>query len=100
MLRDLGYVFNDINIYGRVQFGSDPERRVTEENKTGVFFNNRTQVIKLIIYYYSLINIWPETRRCFIAMAFKFCFRICRQESPRKSSRFGTEWDTSAIGLC
>jgi hypothetical protein len=26
--------------------------------------------------------------------------RIFHQESPRKSSRFGIEWDTSAVGLC
>jgi hypothetical protein len=31
--------------------------------------------------------------------AFQFCFRISHQESPRKSSRFGTEWDTPAVGL-
>jgi hypothetical protein len=43
---------------------------------------------------------WAETRRCFIAIAFQFCFRICRQESQRKSTRFGIEWDTSAIGPC
>jgi hypothetical protein len=27
---------------------------------------------------------WSETRRCSIAIAFQFCFRICHQESPRK----------------
>jgi hypothetical protein len=37
-----------------------------------------------------------ETRRCSIAIAFKFCFRICHQESRRKWSLFGIEWDTSA----
>jgi hypothetical protein len=30
---------------------------------------------------------------------FEFCFRICRQESPRKLSRFGIEWGTSVTGL-
>jgi hypothetical protein len=29
-----------------------------------------------------------------------FCLRICHQESPRKSSQSGNEWDTSADGLC
>jgi hypothetical protein len=32
--------------------------------------------------------------------AFQFCLRMCHQESPRESGRFGVEWDTSAIGLC
>jgi hypothetical protein len=32
--------------------------------------------------------------------AFKFCLRICHQESPRESGRFEVEWDTSAVGLC
>jgi hypothetical protein len=27
---------------------------------------------------------WAETRKCSIAIAFQFCFRICHQESPRK----------------
>jgi hypothetical protein len=27
---------------------------------------------------------WAETRRCSIAIAFQFCFRICHHESPRK----------------
>jgi hypothetical protein len=40
------------------------------------------------------------TRRCSIDVAFQFCLRICHQESPRESGRFGVEWDTSAIGLC
>jgi hypothetical protein len=39
-------------------------------------------------------------RRCSIAIAFQFCFRIFCQESQKKSSQFGDEWDTSAIGLC
>jgi hypothetical protein len=26
------------------------------------------------------------------AFAFKFCFRICHQESPRKWGRFGIQW--------
>jgi hypothetical protein len=43
---------------------------------------------------------WAETRRCSITIAFQFCFRICHQESPRESDRFGVEWNTSAIGLC
>jgi hypothetical protein len=29
---------------------------------------------------------WPETRRCFMAIALQFSLRICHQESPRKSS--------------
>jgi hypothetical protein len=33
-------------------------------------------------------------------IAFQFCFIIFHQESPRKSSQFGPEWDTSAIGIC
>jgi hypothetical protein len=37
---------------------------------------------------------------CSIAIAFQFCFRICHEESPKKSNRFGIEWDTSAIDLC
>jgi hypothetical protein len=43
---------------------------------------------------------WPEARRCSIAIALQFCFRICHQKSPSKSSQFEIEWDTSAIGLC
>jgi hypothetical protein len=35
-----------------------------------------------------------------VTIAFKLCLRICHQESPRESSQFGVEWDTSAIGLC
>jgi hypothetical protein len=40
-------------------------------------------------------------KRCCIAcfFFFQFCFRICHQESPRKS-RFGIEWGTSTVGLC
>jgi hypothetical protein len=33
-------------------------------------------------------------------LLFNFFYRICHQESPRKSSQFGTELNTSAIGLC
>jgi hypothetical protein len=35
-----------------------------------------------------------------LTIAVQFCLRICHQESPRKSSQFGIECDTSAIGLC
>jgi hypothetical protein len=42
---------------------------------------------------------WVETRRCSVTTAFKFFFRICHQGSPRKSSWFGIEWDTSTVGL-
>jgi hypothetical protein len=28
-----------------------------------------------------------ETGRCFITTAFELCFKICHQESPRKSER-------------
>jgi hypothetical protein len=34
----------------------------------------------------------PERGKCFIAIAFQFCFRICHQESTRKSSLFGIAW--------
>jgi len=27
-------------------------------------------------------------------------FRMCHQEGPRKLGRTGTEWSTSALGLC
>jgi hypothetical protein len=29
----------------------------------------------------------------------QFCLRICHKESPRKSSQFGIEWDTSGIEI-
>jgi hypothetical protein len=41
-----------------------------------------------------------KQRRCSIAIAFEFCFRICHQKCPKKSGRFGIEWDISAVGLC
>jgi hypothetical protein len=41
-----------------------------------------------------------ETRRCFIAIAFKLGFRICHQEGPRKPGGAEIEWDTSPSGLC
>jgi len=41
-----------------------------------------------------------KTRECFITIAFWLCLRICHQEGPRKSGRFGIEWNTSACGLC
>jgi len=34
------------------------------------------------------------------AIAFQLCFRICYQEGPRNSEITGTEWKTSAPGLC
>jgi hypothetical protein len=40
-----------------------------------------------------------ETRRYFIAIAFKLCFRICHEVGPRKSGRIGIEWNTVALGL-
>jgi hypothetical protein len=33
-------------------------------------------------------------------LIFKFYLRICHEESPRILIRFGTEWHTSAVGLC
>jgi hypothetical protein len=42
----------------------------------------------------------PETRRCFITIAFQLCFGISRQEGPRETGRIETEWDISASGLC
>jgi hypothetical protein len=41
---------------------------------------------------------WPETRRCFITIAFELCTGICHQEGPRELGRTDTEWDTSAFG--
>jgi hypothetical protein len=38
---------------------------------------------------------WPETRTCFIAIAFRLCFRMCHQEGPRELGRTEIEWDTS-----
>jgi len=32
-----------------------------------------------------LYSEWFETSRCFITIAFQFCFRICHQEGPRRS---------------
>jgi hypothetical protein len=43
---------------------------------------------------------WPEARRSSTATALQFCLTMCYQESLRKSSRFGTEWDASDMGLC
>jgi hypothetical protein len=37
---------------------------------------------------------------CFITIASQLCFGICQQEGPREPGRTGTEWDTSASGLC
>jgi hypothetical protein len=37
--------------------------------------------------YYSE---WPGTRRCFITIAFQFCFGICHQEGPRETELNGT----------
>jgi hypothetical protein len=42
---------------------------------------------------------WSEIKRCFIAIAFQFLFRISHQEGPRKGGRIGNEWNTSAYGL-
>jgi hypothetical protein len=39
---------------------------------------------------------WSETRRCFIAVAFQLCFRICHQKGPRMSERIGIECNTSS----
>jgi hypothetical protein len=47
----------------------------------------------------QIIGKWPETRRCSIDIAFRFCFRICHQGRPIKSNRFGIKWDTLAIDL-
>jgi hypothetical protein len=38
-----------------------------------------------------------KTRTCSITIAFQSFFTIHHQESPRKLSQFGTEWDTSAL---
>jgi hypothetical protein len=43
---------------------------------------------------------WSETRRCFITSDFEIYFRVWHQEGARKSRRIGTEWKTSACGLC
>jgi hypothetical protein len=37
--------------------------------------------------------------RCPVTIAFEFCFRICHQESPRKSSWFEIKWYTSVVDL-
>jgi hypothetical protein len=41
-----------------------------------------------------------ETRRCFIAIAFQLCFRICHQGGQRKLGEIGIEWNISVPGLC
>jgi hypothetical protein len=41
-----------------------------------------------------------ETRRYFMITAFHFCFGLSCQGGQRKSGRIGTEWNTSAPGLC
>jgi hypothetical protein len=57
---------------------------------------NRVRVGKSLMHSYSE---WPETMRCPVTIAFQFCFRICLQESRRKSSWFGVKWDPSAVDL-
>jgi hypothetical protein len=89
-------------------------RKVYDSVRREVLYNILTEcgipmkIIRLIKMYlneiYSKVRSisyseWSETR-CFIATAFQLRFRICHQEGPRKSVRFGTEENTSATGLC
>jgi len=52
------------------------------------------------VVVHAVTSYWPEAMRCSTAIALQFYLRICHQEISRKSSQFGIEWDTSAIGLC
>jgi hypothetical protein len=41
-----------------------------------------------------------ETRRCFIAIAFKLCFRVCHHEGSGKLGCPEKKWYTSASSSC
>jgi len=40
---------------------------------------------------------WSETRRCFITIAFQFCFKLSYLEVPRNSGCTGIERITSCL---
>jgi hypothetical protein len=42
---------------------------------------------------------WFKTRRCFIAIAFQLCFRICHEEGPERPGGTEMKWDASAADL-
>jgi hypothetical protein len=43
---------------------------------------------------------WFETRRCFIAVAFQFCFRMRHWKGSSKPGVLEIKWNTSAFILC
>jgi hypothetical protein len=60
---------------------------------------NKVCISKLLSDKFPIQN-GLKQRRYSNAIGFQFFFRIYPQESPRKSSQFGIEWDPSTTGLC